>query len=50
MSLIHSFPNICYLTGFEIRGPRQILFSTLAVPLEGDSVLLGQTFEAITPC
>jgi Xaa-Pro dipeptidase len=42
--LIHSFPNICYLTGLETVAPHK--YFMLAVPLEGELALLCQTFES----
>ena len=42
--LIHSFPNICYLTGLETVATHK--YFMLAVPVEGDTVLLCQTFES----
>lgn len=41
--LVHSFPNICYLTGLETVAPHK--YFMLAVPLEGEPVLLSQDFE-----
>jgi Xaa-Pro aminopeptidase len=41
--LVHSFPNICYLTGLETVAPHK--YFMLAVPLKGEPVLLSQDFE-----
>jgi len=41
--LVHSFPNICYLSGLETVAPHK--YFLLAVPLEGEPVLLSQDFE-----
>ena len=42
--LCHTFPNICYLTGFETIGAHK--YYLLIVRPEGDPVLLTQDFEA----
>jgi Xaa-Pro dipeptidase len=42
--LIHSFPSICYLTGFESVAPHK--YFMLAVSAEGEITLLCQTFES----
>ena len=42
--LVHSFPNICYLTGFETIAPHK--YFALALPLEATPVLITQDFEA----
>lgn len=42
--LVHTFPSICYLTGFESIAPHK--YFLLAVPLEGELVLLCQAFES----
>ncbi len=41
--LVHSFPDICYLTGFETIAPHK--YFALAFPLEGAPVLIAQDFE-----
>jgi Xaa-Pro aminopeptidase len=42
--LLHTFPDICYLTGFETLAPHK--YFALALPPEGTPVLVSQDFEA----
>ena len=42
--LVHSFPNICYLTGFETIAYHK--YFCLLLPLRGTPVLIAQLFEA----
>src|SRR5260370_16989138 len=42
--LVHSFPNICYLTGFETIAFHK--YFCLLMPLRGTPVLVPQSFEA----
>jgi len=41
--LVHSFPNVCYLTGLETIAPHK--YFMLGLPLDGEPVLLSQDFE-----
>ncbi|MCI0621476.1 MAG: Xaa-Pro peptidase family protein [Acidobacteria bacterium] len=42
--LIHTFPSICYLTGFQTIGSAK--YFSLLVPSQGDLTLLSQDFES----
>jgi Xaa-Pro aminopeptidase len=42
--LVHTFPSICYLTGFQTIGSGK--YFCLVVPSHGDPVLLSQDFES----